>query len=448
MAQTDKTMNRLPHILGILVLILIGSAPATVTAQKKKAKKPTKTAAPKQDPAELRQKAENAYKEYRFDEALELMNQKTKIAPSEGESDDRFIRQCKTGLNMMSRVENIAIIDSLSVDSAEVIDAIRLSYQSGIIAPPSLLPEELCTSAPSIWPSTAAGPEAHNPTIFISETNDKMIWPTVIDNRGKLVTSHQLADGSWEPPAGLGESIDKMVGANGDKIGFPFLMPDGMTLYFAADNDASLGGWDIFVARDNGNGFLEPQNIGMPYNSPFNDFMLAIDEVTGAGWWITDRNQIPGKLTVYLFVPQDLRINYPADTPDLIDHAKITRIAGTGATQEHNERVRNAVIALDAPFNRTVPVGEFELSLPGGRVFVNPVEFQSPQAAQEMEHYCAAEGKMNSDLARLAELRRSPQANTTNRAEILRLEQSIDVQRRILKEIANKVVMFETDQHQ
>lgn len=444
-------MNRLSNIiLSALVLILFGAAPATSVAQKKKAKAPAKTSAPKANPAELTQKADEAYKAYRFDEAIELMNQKSKIAPSEGSDDDQFIRRCEIGRNMLSRVENIAIIDSITVDSADIIaitDAIRLSYPSGNIDPVSSLPHELRKLAPPVWPS-AAFDGGYVPTIFITEAFDKIIWSTPVDDCGKLVTSHMLADGSWEKPVSLGESIDNMVGAVWDNIGFPFLMPDGTTLYFAADNDDSLGGWDIFVTRDNGNGFLEPQNIGMPYNSPYNDFLMAIDEVTGAGWWVTDRNQIPGKLTVYVFVPQELRINHPADTPDLIDRAKITRIAGTGATQEHNERVRNAILALGTPSERTQPVGEFELSLPGGRVFVNPVEFQSPQAAQEMEHYCAAEGKMNSDLARLAELRRSPQANTTNRAEILRLEQSIDVQRRILKEIANKVVMFETDQHQ
>ena len=84
------------------------------------------------------------------------------------------------------------------------------------------------------------------------------------------------------------------------------MMSDGITLYYANDGDNTLGGYDIFMTRKGDDGrFLQPQNIGMPYNSPYDDYMLAIDEVTGAGWWATDRNQIPDSVTIYVFVPND-----------------------------------------------------------------------------------------------------------------------------------------------
>ncbi len=60
----------------------------------------------------------------------------------------------------------------------------------------------------------------------------------------------------------------------------PFFMSDGVTLYYANDGDESIGGYDIFISRKGEDGFLQPQNIGMPYNSPYDDYMLAIDEVT------------------------------------------------------------------------------------------------------------------------------------------------------------------------
>lgn len=420
-------------------------------AQKKKAKSPAKTAAakaPKVDPYELAQKADEAFRDYRFDEAKELQERYIKASKTEENSAFWFLSSCDIGQNMLSRVENIAIIDSITVDSAAVISAIRLSPSSGRFETSDALPAELRQIAPPLPGYTNCNGEIvhYVSTIFVSESGDMIIWPTTDDNGeySKMVVSHRLADGSWETPAPLGEAIDNMVGAVWNSVGYPFLMADGTTLYFAADNEySSLGGWDIFVTRDNGNGFLEPQNVGMPYNSPYNDFMMAIDEVTGAGWWVTDRNQIPGKLTVYVFVPQELRINYPADTPDLIDRAKITRIAGTGATQEHNERVLAAIRNLDNASITPSPA-EFSFALPGGKIVSRMSEFKNPASQTAMRRYLEGRDRLISDQERLASLRASSQANSSKRAEILELERSIPQLREQVKQLANDVVRTET----
>ena len=36
-----------------------------------------------------------------------------------------------------------------------------------------------------------------------------------------------------------------------------------------------MGGYDIFVTRYNSDtdNYLNPENVGMPFNSPFNDYM-------------------------------------------------------------------------------------------------------------------------------------------------------------------------------
>ena len=49
-------------------------------------------------------------------------------------------------------------------------------------------------------------------------------------------------------------------------------MADGVTIYYASDGEG-LGGYDIFVTRYNTNTdtYLVPENVGMPFNSPYND---------------------------------------------------------------------------------------------------------------------------------------------------------------------------------
>lgn len=56
-------------------------------------------------------------------------------------------------------------------------------------------------------------------------------------------------------------------------------MADGVTIYYASDGEG-LGGYDIFVTRYNTNTdtYLVPENVGMPFNSPYNDYMYVIDD--------------------------------------------------------------------------------------------------------------------------------------------------------------------------
>ena len=429
-------MNRLLlHILPALLLsTVVATLPLQAAGQKKKTAAKTTAKAPKLSADELDRKASEAFNNYQFEQAREYGEERAKIRPAEGDGDDVFFKKCDLGQNMLQRVENIAIIDSFTVDKDRFFEAYRLSMPSGRIISGAKLPEELAKAAPAQHFTQ----EALTPT-FVTENGDMMIWSTVDkDDIAHIVTSHLLSDGTWEQPYQLSESIDGMIDAVWDSMGFPFLMADGTTLYLAADNYESLGGYDIFVTRDNGNGFLEPQNIGMPYNSPYDDYMMAIDEVTGAGWWATDRNQIPGKVTIYVFVPQELRINYPVDSPDLIDRAKITRIADTGASTDSNARVLSAIKSLKDTKDAAQP--DFTFALPGGRIITRFSQLSNPAAVEAMKLYLDAQFELDRAIERLDDMRQAYASSRANKAQILSAEQEIERMRINLRRLSNNVV--------
>ena len=131
------------------------------------------------------------------------------------------------------------------------------------------------------------------------------------------------------------------TGGNDD---YPFMLADGVTLYFASDGEGSIGGYDIFVSRmDTESGrFYRPDNVGMPFNSTANDYMLAINEVANLGWFATDRNQPEGKVCIYVFVPnaEKKRVN-----PQAMGYARalsIANLASIAETQYDAELVRKA----------------------------------------------------------------------------------------------------------
>lgn len=124
---------------------------------------------------------------------------------------------------------------------------------------------------------------------------------------------------------------------------FPFLMPDGITLYFAQKGENSIGGYDLFVTRyDAESGaFLKAENLGMPFSSTANDYFYAIDEATNLGYFVTDRNQPKDKVCIYVFVPNQTRKFYQSEAysdQQLRSLASISKIADTwtdkGARQQ------------------------------------------------------------------------------------------------------------------
>ena len=110
---------------------------------------------------------------------------------------------------------------------------------------------------------------------------------------------------------------------------YPFILSDGLTIYFASKGHETSGGYDLFVSRYNlySDTYLNPNQLNMPFNSPFNDYMMVIDEQKGIGWFASDRYQPEDKVCVYTFIPnQEVRLVLTEDEEQLENRAKINNI--------------------------------------------------------------------------------------------------------------------------
>lgn len=372
--------------------------------------------------------AELEFLEYNFDEADEILDkyeaaQKKSRKPVSPQAE-AIRERVESGRSMLDRVEQIVIVDSIIVDREDFFRAYRLSSPSGSIRSSEVLP---------------AGMEAASPTsVYVTESADRMIWAAPdADENFTLMQTTRLADGSWEAPESLGSVLNEGGDAN-----FPFLMPDGVTLYFANDGENSLGGYDIFISRFNGQNFLQPQNIGMPYNSPFDDYLLAIDEVTGAGWWATDRNQLGDKITIYRFIPRDLRINYPVDTPDLTSRALVRSVAATWEPGADYTQLISRMNSADRTSAQKAPL--FHFPLPDGRVLTDVGQFRSSSARNLMTRLLDTRMRITK-VEKQLELARAAVSKGDVRAEatVGSLEEELINLRAQLAEQTNEVVKAE-----
>lgn len=399
--------------------------------------------------------AEASYYMYDFEGARDYLDKYlAKRSKAEAERDNKFVgtasgemtdwtdflsARISLGRSMLDRVENIEIIDSINVPADGFFEFVRLAGSAG-----SLVGMEEIEKIVSREDMAALGVNDIMQPGFVTERGDEMIW-VGSDSAGNsvMIESYRLADGSWDKPVKLFDYSGIFGNNVGSWVDYPFLLNDGVTLYFASDGDESLGQLDIFMTRRDENEFLQPSNIGMPYNSPFNDYLYAVDEETGAGWWVTDRNRVPDSVTIYTFIPKEIRENYPVDTPDLASRARVSSIVDTWQEGKDYDRLRRSIASVGE--RRTVSSAEeFDFQLPDGRVLHRISDFHAPMARTAMKNYLKEKAHADSLRSRLAAMRADyARGDHKQASEILRLEKSIEQLSVTMRSLANEVITLE-----
>lgn len=102
--------------------------------------------------------------------------------------------------------------------------------------------------------------------------------------------------GQWGEPENLGPVVNTAFNE-----AFPFIAADG-TLYFASNGHPGLGGMDIFAAIPGQGGALSGViNVGAPVNGPKDDFGFIIDPSSTRGYFTSNRPGGQGDDDIYAF---------------------------------------------------------------------------------------------------------------------------------------------------
>lgn len=176
---------------------------------------------------------------------------------------------------------------------------------------------------------------------YLNELGNKCFFSRhEADNTSNLYTC-DYENGQWSTP-------QLMEGINDDSqfcnVNYPFMMGDGQTLYFAAEGDGGVGGYDIYMTTydEDSERYLHPTNIGMPFNSEANDYMYAIDEYDSLGWFVTDRRQPQDTVCVYVFVPSAVRQSYDADSISADELTALSLLNSIADTWDNPQRLQAA----------------------------------------------------------------------------------------------------------
>lgn len=361
--------------------------------------------------------ARNNYASYRN------LLKREKREPTEALEEDE--KRLETAEGFLERVEKIAIIDSINVPRDQFFKSYKLPASAGSLNPATMLPFDDRKELSAV--------------VYMNEDGDRMIWAET-DSIGNLhlMEAMRLTDGSWHEPTPVGESL-----AEGGNADYPFMMADGITLYFATDGEGSIGGYDIFVAtRDPSTGeFMQPQNMGMPYNSPANDYMLAIDELNGVGWWATERNSDSDHVTVYVFVPNELRKNYDTENDDVVSFARIEDYKATQNDKDYTQLLEE-IAAID-PSERPRKA-DFHFPVNEGNVYTTLSDFKSASARELMSTYLQAKASAAKADTELRELRKKyARGDHSTAQQIAKLEKEAEKRASDLRKMRSDIYRAE-----
>lgn len=342
---------------------------------------------------------------------------------------------------MLSHVEKILIVDSVLIDKNDFFKFYRLQPSAGKI----LGEEELDNISVNY-------PDAGYPQIgFTNEFRDYLIWAQPDSTSYlRLVESSKLTDGKWSEPEYLSTVLNSAADEDDPAIAdasFPFMLDDGVTLYFASNGPESLGGYDIFVAtKDPSDGsFLKPRNIGMPFNSEYDDYMMAVDELTGVGWWVSDRNQIEDKLTLYIYELKESRENVDPADPDLMVYATLADWKSVLDEEDDTRRneLKNEIRAVRKDSGKAQ---DFYLPISGKKAYTSFSDFKSPKAAALMKKYLADSKNVQMKEKELKNLRLKLYKSAGDpklKKEIQTYETSLRNDKKALKETLSEIYRME-----
>ena len=110
---------------------------------------------------------------------------------------------------------------------------------------------------------------------------------------GTDLYAFNLLQDSANKPINLGPDIN----TEGDEM-FPFIHPEGF-LFFSSNGHEGTGGLDVFIANPNKEHFHKVENVGIPINSPKDDFAFILDREQKKGYFSSNRDGGKGSDDIY-----------------------------------------------------------------------------------------------------------------------------------------------------
>ncbi|HBG69233.1 MAG: hypothetical protein A2W93_04165 [Bacteroidetes bacterium GWF2_43_63] len=247
---------------------------------------------------------------YRFGEALRAFEAfKGKVPAKSPYAKEALIRNqmCSNGISLLQNLSDLSVMKKYEVGTESFFRSYDISKFGGRIGPK---PDFLKTKPDR----QSSDPEL----IFISDTHNVVYYSSYGKKNATgrdIYRVYKLPDGKFSTPEKLSDAVNTPYDEN-----YPYLLPDGRTLYFSSKGHNSMGGYDIFRTEFDtiNKEWSVPVNVDFAINTPFDDILFITDPSQRYAWFSSLRNSSDGRILVFL-VRIDRKIPvYDNYNPELI----------------------------------------------------------------------------------------------------------------------------------
>ena len=173
---------------------------------------------------------------------------------------------------------------------------------------------------------------------------DDVIYFSAIDRAGtRSIFVTEDLDSLWRAPRLAGETVT----STGSEI-FPMLSADGNTLYFASDGLYGMGGYDLYASAWDAQtqSWGTPVNLGFPFSSPADDFLLMDTEDGKYTLFASNRDCSKDSVYVYVLEYEKVRERTPVR-----GHDDLVRIAALRPVNDPRRIDNGSAVAGEVPEN-------------------------------------------------------------------------------------------------
>lgn len=258
-----------------------------------------------------------------------------------------YLAQCENSIPLASKLFAVRVIDKYCVAPDSLLHVYNPSKEVGQVVRNSEFFES------DIDPEGVLYRTERGDAVFFSMPNG--------DGKEKLYKIERLLDGWGEmvPLRGTESEANERT---------PIMMTDGVTLYFASDRAGGMGGFDIYRSSydSESRSFTEPTNLGVPFNSAYDDFLFVGDEFREKAWFASNRETSNDSLMVYEILWDESVIRNFAQSTEDIRKASALQIdptlaqhrddvaASGNSTPNHQKRSNHSVTRTEKKFEFVV----------------------------------------------------------------------------------------------
>lgn len=149
--------------------------------------------------------------------------------------------------------------------------------------------------------------------VYLPAGADRIYWSAEDQEGIRNIYGSELQDTVWTAPSLLNEHMTSA----GDEI-YPMVSPDGRMMYFASEGLYGVGGYDIYVSEwdEEAGDWSIPVNMGFPYSSPADDFLLVNTDDGRYTVFASNRDCPKDSVWVYVLEYDTMPVRHAVSDPD------------------------------------------------------------------------------------------------------------------------------------